>query len=57
MRDFAGYTLFLDRDGVLNERIIGNYVTKPNEFIIINGVLEALKKFSVSNVSLNVVVV
>jgi histidinol-phosphate phosphatase family protein len=47
MRDFAGYTLFLDRDGVLNERIIGNYVTKPDEFVIINGVLEALKKFSV----------
>lgn len=46
MRDFAGYTLFLDRDGVLNERIIGNYVTKPDEFVIINGVLEALKKFS-----------
>lgn len=47
MRDIAGYTLFLDRDGVLNERIIGNYVTKPEEFVIIDGVLEALKKFSV----------
>ena len=47
MRNFAGYTLFLDRDGVLNERIIGNYVTKPEEFVIIDGVLEALKRFSV----------
>lgn len=39
-------TLFLDRDGVINQRIIDGYVTKPSEFIFIDGVLEAMKIFS-----------
>ena len=34
--------LFLDRDGVLNVRIVDSYVTRPEEFVIIDGVLEAL---------------
>ena len=46
MHKFAGYTLFLDRDGVLNERLVGDYVVKPEQFVIIDGVLEALKTFS-----------
>lgn len=27
--------LFLDRDGIINERIIGGYITKPEEFTLI----------------------
>ncbi|MEZ4888215.1 MAG: HAD family hydrolase [Chitinophagales bacterium] len=40
------WTLFLDRDGVINQRIIDNYVCKWEEFHFIEGVLEAIKKFS-----------
>ncbi|MBR4136198.1 MAG: HAD-IIIA family hydrolase [Bacteroidales bacterium] len=36
-------TLFLDRDGVLNERIVDGYVTRPEEFVLLPGVLEALR--------------
>ena len=43
-------TLFLDRDGVINRRIIGGYVTNIDEFEFLPGVLNALtvlsKKFS-----------
>ena len=39
-------TLFLDRDGVLNQRIVDGYVTRPDDFVIIPGVLEALKMFA-----------
>lgn len=46
MQSFAGYTLFLDRDGVLNQRIVDDYVLKPEQFVIIDGVFEALKVFS-----------
>ena len=45
MQSFAGYTLFLDRDGVLNRRIVDDYVLKPEQFVIIDGVLDALKVF------------
>lgn len=34
--------LFLDRDGVLNQRIPDGYVTKKEDFIILPGVLKAL---------------
>jgi len=40
------WTLFLDRDGVINERIVGGYVTCWEEFKILPGVEEALKIFS-----------
>lgn len=40
------WTLFLDRDGVINERIVGGYVKKVEEFIFLDGVLEAIKKLS-----------
>lgn len=38
--------LFLDRDGVLNERIVGGYVSQPEEFVVLPGVLEAMKLFA-----------
>jgi histidinol-phosphate phosphatase family protein len=40
------WTLFLDRDGVINERIMGGYVTDPSKFEFLPGVLEALSWFS-----------
>lgn len=40
------WTLFLDRDGVINRRIPGEYVTKWEEFQFLPGVLDALPKFS-----------
>lgn len=36
-------TLFLDRDGVINVRIVDGYVTRPEEFVLLPGVLEALR--------------
>ena len=36
-------TLFLDRDGVINVQIVGGYVRKPDEFVLINGVLTAMQ--------------
>ena len=40
------WTLFLDRDGVINRRIPGGYVRDFSEFVFLDGVLEALKIFS-----------
>jgi len=40
------WTLFLDRDGVINERIIDNYVKSTDEFNFINEVPEAIARFS-----------
>ena len=40
------WTLFLDRDGVINERIFGGYVTSPEEFHFSEGTLEAIRAFS-----------
>jgi histidinol-phosphate phosphatase family protein len=39
-------TLFLDRDGVINKRIIDGYVYLWNEFVFENGVLDALQILS-----------
>ncbi|MBP5190465.1 MAG: HAD-IIIA family hydrolase [Bacteroidales bacterium] len=33
--------LFLDRDGVINRRIVDGYVTRPEDFVLIDGVPEA----------------
>ena len=41
-----GWTLFVDRDGVLNQRIENDYVKHPDEFLFISGVKEALKDLS-----------
>ncbi len=40
------WTLFLDRDGVINQRIMGGYVTSPAEFEFLPGALEAIALFS-----------
>lgn len=37
------WTLFLDRDGVINRRIVDGYVTRWEEFEFLPGVLDALK--------------
>ncbi|MGJ8661292.1 MAG: D-glycero-alpha-D-manno-heptose-1,7-bisphosphate 7-phosphatase [Bacteroidota bacterium] len=39
------WTLFLDRDGVINKRIMGGYVSSPDEFEFIEGVPQAISKF------------
>jgi D-glycero-alpha-D-manno-heptose 1-phosphate guanylyltransferase len=40
------WTLFLDRDGVINEERVGEYVLHWGEFIFSKGVLEIFKKLS-----------
>lgn len=40
------WTLFLDRDGVINRRIIGGYVTSWETFEFLPGTFEAMRKFS-----------
>ena len=40
------WTLFLDRDGVINRRIVDEYVRKLEEFEFLPGVLDALKILS-----------
>jgi histidinol-phosphate phosphatase family protein len=40
------WTLLLDRDGVINRRIIDGYVTSWEEFEFLPGVLEALRIFA-----------
>lgn len=45
-KDYKEWTLFLDRDGVINIRIHGNYVKNLEEFVFIKGVPEAISIFS-----------
>jgi histidinol-phosphate phosphatase family protein len=40
------WTLFLDRDGVINERLPGDYVKTPEQFVFTNGACEAIAKLS-----------
>lgn len=40
------WTLFLDRDGVINVRLIDDYVKKLEEFEFLPGVLDAFKIFA-----------
>jgi histidinol-phosphate phosphatase family protein len=40
------WTLFLDRDGVINVRLIDDYVKTPEDFTFIEGVPEAIKELS-----------
>ncbi len=42
----GGWTLFLDRDGVLNKKLDGRYVTHPEELVLLDGVAEAVAQFS-----------
>jgi histidinol-phosphate phosphatase family protein len=39
----ASWTLFLDRDGVINQRKMGGYITSKEAFVFEEGVLDALK--------------
>ena len=40
------WTLFLDRDGVINERIYGGYIQSPEGFKFLPGVLESMAVFA-----------
>jgi D-glycero-D-manno-heptose 1,7-bisphosphate phosphatase len=40
------WSLFLDRDGVINQRIIGGYVRSWDQFVFLPGVLDAMKILS-----------
>lgn len=40
------WTLFLDRDGVINERLPGDYVRKPGQFQLMAGVPKALSRLN-----------
>lgn len=40
------WTLFLDRDGVLNQRLAKDFVKEPGQFIWVDGVLESLRFFA-----------
>ena len=40
------WTLFLDRDGVINQRIFGGYVKNTDEFVFLPEVLESIAYFS-----------
>lgn len=40
------WTLFLDRDGVINKRIFGGYVSNWDDFEFLPGVLDAFSVFS-----------
>ncbi len=40
------WTLFLDRDGVINEREEGGYITKIDDFSFIPGTIKAIEKLS-----------
>ena len=40
------WTLFLDRDGVINKRIINDYVRTTNQFKFLEGVKNAMQLFA-----------
>ncbi len=42
----SGWSLFLDRDGVINTRILGGYVQKWEQFEFLPGVTDAFKLLS-----------
>jgi histidinol-phosphate phosphatase family protein len=42
----SGWSLFLDRDGVINTRILGGYIQRWEQFEFLPGVTEALKVLS-----------
>src|SRR5512146_1139382 len=46
MKIDKSWTLFLDRDGVINKRIPGGYVREWQHFEFLPGVKEAMKIFS-----------
>jgi len=46
IESYAGWTLFLDRDGVINQRIPGEYVKRIDEFVFVPGTLQSIAKFA-----------
>ena len=42
----SDWTLFLDRDGVINEEVLGEYILHWKSFIFSKGVLDVFKKLS-----------
>lgn len=40
------WALFLDRDGVINVRREGEYITKPEDFVFIDGVPQAIRELN-----------
>jgi D-glycero-alpha-D-manno-heptose 1-phosphate guanylyltransferase len=40
------WTLFLDRDGVINEDKVGSYIFNPDEFVFMEGTLQVFKRIS-----------
>jgi histidinol-phosphate phosphatase family protein len=40
------WTLFLDRDGVINQRLVDNYVQRPEDFHFTDGSPEAIRIFA-----------
>lgn len=42
----SSWSLFLDRDGVINKRIIGDYIKKWEEFEFLPGVPDAIQQFT-----------
>lgn len=40
------WSLFLDRDGVINERVFGGYITKVDDFHFLDGAIPAIQKLS-----------
>ena len=42
----ATWSLFLDRDGVINKRVFGGYITDFSDFVFLPGVLNALNDVS-----------
>lgn len=43
---FKGWTLFLDRDGVINKKLENDYVKNWNQFVFCDGSLTAIKKLA-----------
>jgi histidinol-phosphate phosphatase family protein len=43
LRDLRDFTIFLDRDGVINEPIVDDYAKNPSDLIFCEGALEAIK--------------
>lgn len=41
-KNLSDSTIFLDRDGVINLPIVDDYAKQPSDFILVEGVLEAL---------------
>ena len=42
----SSWSLFLDRDGVINKRIVGDYIKQWEEFEFLPGVLNAIQHFT-----------